>query len=114
MEHRKVGERASRAIYLNVLAQIVQQQGDLQSAARYYEESLELLRKMGLENQIAEVLYNLAVLTQSQGHLHMAKIFFQDSLNIRIKQKDAQGIVRCQDGLAEVETQSIRLTPYSS
>jgi tetratricopeptide (TPR) repeat protein len=103
-EHRRIGERALRAIYLNVLAKIVQQQGDLQTAARYYQESLELLQKMGLENHIAEVLYNLAFLTQSQGHPHMAKILFQDSLDIRIKQKDEQGIVRCQDSLAEVNS----------
>jgi hypothetical protein len=91
-----------RSLTLNVLAQMVQQQGDSQRAAMLYAESLDLLRKMGLEASAADVLHNLAYLAQSQGHFSLAASLYRDALALFSKQGDQAGMARCRAGLATV------------
>jgi len=100
--HREVGERWMRSLSLNVLGQVVQQQGDYQQAAVLYDESLDLLRKMGLETSIADVLHNLAHLAQVQGHYQLAARLYKESLALFSKQGNEQGIAKCRAGLAAV------------
>jgi len=102
--HRQVGERWMRSLSLNILGQVMQQQGDYQRAAALYDESLDLLRKMGLETRIADVLHNLAHLAQAQGHDPLAARLYGESLALFSKQGNEQGIARCRAGLAAVAT----------
>ncbi len=94
--HSQVGEKSSRAIYLNILAQIVQQQGDYPQAAALYAESLDLLRKMGLEANAADVLFNVANLTRSFGHRFLADQLLRECLALYTRQGNTEGIDRCQ------------------
>jgi len=95
-----------RAQALNILGQVAQQQGDYQQAALLYDESLDLLRKMGLETGIADVLYSLAHLAQVQGHYPLAARLYQESLALFSKQGNEQGVTRCRAGLAAMEGQT--------
>jgi tetratricopeptide (TPR) repeat protein len=100
--HRTVGERIIRSTSLNILAQVVQQQQDAQLAIEYYSESLDLLKKMGIEGNIADVQYNLACLVHAQGHCQLAKKLYSECLDIFAKRGNEEGVAKCQAGLASI------------
>jgi tetratricopeptide (TPR) repeat protein len=91
-----------RSLSLNILAQVVQQQGDFQQAAELFQESLDLLQKMGLESNIADVLYNLAHLAHAQGHYHLAARLYDKSKAIFSEQGNEEGTAKCREGLSAV------------
>ena len=80
------------------------QQGDYDQATIYYGESLDLLRKMGLETSIADVLFNLAQLTQSQGHFVLAKRLYEESLAMFLKQGNEDKAAKCRVALATLDS----------
>ena len=100
--HRAVGHRVMRSLTLNVLAQLVQQEGDYQQAAALYGESLDLLQKMGMEESSADVIHNLAYLAQSQGHHPLAAKLYTESLDLYSRQGSEEGIAKCRAGLLAV------------
>ncbi len=81
---------------------MVQQQGDYERAAALYAESLDLLRKMGIEASTADVLYNLAFLVHTQGHFPLAAKLYKESLDLFSRQDNEEGIAKCRTGLAAV------------
>ncbi len=99
--HQAIGERIVCSLALNVLAQIVQQQDDAQLAIGLYAESLDLLRKMGIESSIADVQYNLACFVHAQGHYQLAKKLYNECMGIFSKQGNGEGVAKCQ---AELES----------
>jgi len=91
-----------RTVTLNILAQVVQQQGDKEYAVALYAESLDLLRKMGLEASAADVLHNLAYLVQNQGHFPLAEKLYREGLALYTQQGNEEGMAKCRAGLAVV------------
>lgn len=98
--HMDIGERIIRSMSLNILAQIVQQQEDTQSAMECYSESLDLLRKMGIEESIADVQYNLAYFAFAHGYGQLAERLYNECLGIFIERGNEGGAAKCKAELA--------------
>ena len=102
--HQVIGERIVRSLALNILAQIVQQQEEPEQAIKLYTESLDLLRKMGIESSIADLQYNLACFVHAQGHYQLAKRLYKECQVMFLKQGNEEGIAKCRVGIETMET----------
>ena len=67
---------------LNVMAVVLQEQGNLSAAAETYKESIEALRKVGNKLVLASALSNLGTLLEAEGKLSEAKEMYQVALGI--------------------------------
>ena len=101
--HQAIGERIIRSLTLNVLAQIVQQLDGAQLAIELYAESLDLLRKMGIEGSVADVQYNLASFVHAQGHYQLAKRLYKECQVMFLRQGNEEGVAKCRVGLETME-----------
>jgi tetratricopeptide (TPR) repeat protein len=78
------------AALANNLAVIHQRRGELESARRLYNESLEIAKRLGNQSGIANTLHQLAMLAQAQGEIEEARRLYNESLEIE-KKLDNQG-----------------------
>jgi tetratricopeptide (TPR) repeat protein len=74
------------------LAIVHYRRGELESAQRLYDESLEIKKRLGNQNGIAVTLHQLAILAQAQGELEEARRLYDESLEIKKKLGDQNGI----------------------
>lgn len=75
-----LGNRAYQASALNLLAILVSEQGDFESAADFYHRSLALWRLVGNKSGVAYVLNNLANIHDNRGDYPGAAKLFEESL----------------------------------
>jgi predicted ATPase/DNA-binding XRE family transcriptional regulator len=78
----RVGEKASQAIYLIFLGLIAEIENNLQSAIKYQQKSLDLMKDIGSPRQIAWSLMILGRLRYQEGNREVALQHMQDSLYI--------------------------------
>ena len=101
-EARAVGQRRIGPRQRAILAQLGQQQGEFEHTAELYQESLDLLRKMGVEASIADVQFNLARFVQAHGYLDLAGHLYRECLDLFTKQGNMARVAQCEAGLAAV------------
>jgi predicted ATPase/class 3 adenylate cyclase len=74
---------AARATALGLAGNLAWQQGDLEPAHGFYEESLAIWRDLGDQERIAESFHGIAKVVEHQGDLEKARLLFQQCLAIR-------------------------------
>jgi hypothetical protein len=92
---RELDEMDIRSRALAILSGVAQQEGNLAEATARYDESLDLLRKMGLEEDCAETVFHLARLVEAQGHGRLATKLCNDCLGLFPGQGNEAGVQRC-------------------
>ncbi len=102
-QHQAIGERFMCSISLNILAQVVDQQDDAQQAIVLYRESLDLLRKMGIEKSIMDVQYNLACFVHAQGYYQLAIKLYDECLKTFLRQGEEVRAAECQRRMNEIK-----------
>ena len=84
-------EDKSRAIWLNNLGSLAQDQGRYEEAKRYYEGSLRIAKQIGDKKGEATTYNNLGLLAQVQGRYEEAKRYYEGSLKIKKQIGDKEG-----------------------
>lgn len=86
------GENDDQHTSLHLLGLFSRYQGEYPAARSYYEQSLEIRRRIGHKKGIADSLNNLGMVAMLQGDLATAHTYFEDSLKIRHEIGDRQGV----------------------
>lgn len=97
---RHLGEQASMAAALNILALVAEQRADFDLAATRLEESLHLRRELGDKRGIAIALANLANIAHERCDYSRAMELTEKSLALRREINDAWGIASALGNLA--------------
>src|SRR5207245_1274756 len=90
------------AVVLNNLGVVAERQDDYEQARDYYNQSLELARKLHDKDGIAWTLDNLGNIAYLQGHYHEAWKLHKESLALFQELGDKQGIAVCLEHMAGV------------
>ena len=86
---REIGDQIGIAMSLNSLGLIsFENEGDLETAAILYEQSLEICHSIGDSEATAKVLNNLALVHHGQGDLELAKSLLLESVQINANRKN--------------------------
>ncbi|MCW3097845.1 MAG: putative ATPase [Chthonomonadaceae bacterium] len=85
-------EDAERAKILNVLGIFAWTQSEIETAKRYYAESLAIYQRLNLLADTTKVLNNMAVVAKHEGDFELAALFYQQCLTIYRDLKDNRGI----------------------
>lgn len=88
----RLGNRRHEASMLASLAFIIRQQGDLDEAERFYQQSLELARAANDKVGVAARTHNLGTLALMRGDLPRARAFYEQALEMRRALGDEGGI----------------------
>ena len=75
-----VGDRSGVAKSLNIVAVVLEEQGDLAGAKKVYAESLAIARAIGDKTGVANSLNNIATAVWNEGDLAGAKKMFEESI----------------------------------
>ena len=76
---------------MHQLAGIYANQGDVEKAIAFYQQSLELQEKIGNLQGKAATLHCLAIIYANQGDVEKAIAFYQESLELEEKIGNVQG-----------------------
>ncbi|WP_293363228.1 tetratricopeptide repeat protein, partial [Microcoleus sp. CAWBG52] len=86
-----IGDVQGKAATLHQLAIIYANQGEVEKAIAFYQQSLELKEKIGDVQGKATTLHNLAGIYANLGEVEKAIAFYQQSLELKEKIGDVQG-----------------------
>ena len=89
---RQSGDKQSAAVYLNAIAIIARDRGDLTVARSLLEESLMLWRELGDQKSVARSLSNLANIVKMQGDNAGASSLYGEGLSIFRRIGDWTGV----------------------
>jgi tetratricopeptide (TPR) repeat protein len=87
----RIGDVKSKAMTLNNMANVIQQQGDIDRALQLWQDSLEIYERIGDVQGKAVTLNNIAGVIAQQGDIDRALSLWQDSLEIQERIGDVQG-----------------------
>ena len=102
---RKEGNEEGAAQSMLLLADIAAYRDDLDTAARLWEDSAELARRLGLRMELAIALYNLGHVARLQGQLEMAEGYFEESYTNFGELEDLQGQAGTLTGLVQTASE---------
>ncbi len=102
---RKEGNEEGAAQSMLLLADIAAYRDDLDTAARLWEDSAELARRLGLRMELAIALYNLGHVARLQGQLEMAEGHFEESYTNFRELEDLQGQAGTLTGLVQTASE---------
>jgi predicted ATPase/DNA-binding SARP family transcriptional activator len=98
---RELGDNFGVAYALNLLGELVRFRGDYERARQFYEENLEILRKLGSRATVPPML-NLAWVSLHRGDTRRAKALFEESWNRSSESGDKGTMTECLTGFAGV------------
>ena len=79
---------------------------EFERTAGLYRESLDLLRKMGVEASIADVQFNLARLAHAHGYVDLAEQLYRKCLPVFADQGNMARVAECESSLATLDLPS--------
>ena len=85
-------EDTERAKTLNVLGILAWTQGEIDSAKRFYEESLAIYQRLNVLPETAKVLNNMAMIARHEGNSEQATLFYKQCLTVYRNLKDDRRI----------------------
>ncbi len=85
-------EERERARTLNILGILAWTQGEIESAKRFYEESLAIWKRMDVLPETAMLLNNMAMIARYEKNFSQATLLYQQCLTIYRDLKDDQHI----------------------
>jgi class 3 adenylate cyclase/tetratricopeptide (TPR) repeat protein len=100
----RYGLDRDRGRALNILGQIAEKEGDLQTAAAFYEQQEEITKAVGYAASRSEALWFLANLKLAEGDLEAAERSFSTGLRVARAAASADNEFMHLVGLAEVAT----------
>ena len=80
--------------------------GDVESAIRFKEATMVVLRQSGEEGWVAATLSDLSDLAAEEGDLHRARVLSEEALTLRTRLGGARGLAHARYRLALVEFRS--------
>jgi predicted ATPase/DNA-binding SARP family transcriptional activator len=98
---RELGDNFGVAYALNLLGELARFRGDHERARQFYEENLEILRKLGSRATVSPML-NLAWVSLYGGDARKAKALFEESLNGSNEFGDKGSMTECLAGFVGV------------
>ncbi len=108
---RQIDDRPLVAQSLNLCANAIRRQGNLEEAQAYYEQSLILYRAIGDHRGMAEILNDLGVLAIHRRNNAAAQDYMDQSLALCREVGDQQGLATCLSNLGFL---AIRLGNYTA
>jgi non-specific serine/threonine protein kinase len=98
---KELGDNFGAAYALNLLGELARFRGDYERARQFYEENLEILRKLRSRVTVPPML-NLAWVSLYRGDIRKAKALFEESLNRSNESGDTGTMTECLTGFVGV------------
>jgi tetratricopeptide (TPR) repeat protein len=97
--HREVGDLRNEANALGQLAQVLYRAGDVEKARAMFDESVEMLRRVGATVYVIHAVCDMAALERQGGFPERARRLLEEGRALALAGGGAALLARCEEGL---------------
>jgi len=103
---REVGHKSSEGIDLQLIGNVLMEQGDLNAATQMFQQAADIQRQINDQSYYAATLVSIGNLHRQRGDLEGAKKFYEDALSLRQQLGEKGSVADSEVPLAELACDS--------